>query len=399
MSARKIASWIVAALAVGGGAWWIFRPATIAVETAIVNRGEFIAKIEEDGRTRVRDRFTIAAPLTGRLTRISLRPGDNIEQDRIVAVLQPALPPLRDPRTRKEFEERVGAAEASLEEAIATHERLKLSLAKSQADYVRARQLRERGVISQAQIERDTLAFEAAGRDATAAERRRHAAEHSLSEARVALQLTAESDTRAAERLNIIAPVAGRVLRVHQESEGVVNAGALLMEIGDPTNIEIITDVLTTDAVRIPPGADVTIDRWGGDLPLKGKVRRVEPSGFTKVSALGVEEQRVWTIIDIISPPDIWRNLADGFRVEVSIVIERLDDATITPVASLFRRSDSWYVFAVENARAKARRVEVMRSSGRNAAISSGLTDGDHVIVYPPSSLSEGARIRELQQK
>lgn len=399
MSARRIASWITTVFVVLAGAYWIFSPATISVETAVVVKGEFIAAIEEDGRTRIRDRFTIAAPLSGRLTRISLRPGDTVEQDQIVAVLQPVLPPLRDPRTRKELEERVGAAEASLEEAVSAHERLKLALAKSQIDHERAQQLRERGVISQAQLERDTFAFEAAGRDANAAERRRHAAVHALAEASTALQLTADTDTRASERLNITAPVAGRVLRVHQESEGAVNAGAPLMEIGDPANIEVIVDVLTTDAVRIPQGADVTIDRWGGDAPLRGKVRRVEPSGFTKVSALGVEEQRVWTIVDIVSPPETWRALADGFRVEVNVVLERLTDSTVAPASSLFRRGDGWFAFVIADGRAYARRVYVARRSGRNAAISSGLTAGDRVIVYPPSSLSEGARVRELQQK
>jgi HlyD family secretion protein len=398
MSALRIVSWSVAVLAVLAGGYWVFSPATIAVETAVVATGEFVAAIEEDGRTRIRDRFTIAAPLSGRLTRISLRPGDTVEQDQVVAVLQPALPPLRDPRTRRELEERVGAAEASLEEAISTHERLKLALAKAQTDYARARQLRERGVISQAQLERDRFTFEAAERDATAAERRRHAAVHVLAEARTALQLTADTDTRVAERLNITATVAGHVLRVHQESEGVVNAGAPLMEIGDPANIEVIVDVLTTDAVRIAPGADARIERWGGDAPLRGKVRRVEPSGFTKISALGVEEQRVWTIIDIISPPESWRALADAFRVEVNVVVERITDATIAPAASLFRRGNDWFVFVVSDLRAKARRVEVLRRSGRSVAILSGITSGDRVIVYPPASLSEGARVREVRQ-
>ncbi len=396
MTLRRVISWGLAVLVLAAGGYWVFKPRPVAVETAPVIQGRFVATIEEDGRTRVRDRFAVSSPLAGRLSRISLRPGDAVKGGDTIAILQPSLPPLRDPRTRLELEERVGAAEAAFEEANVTQERLRLALEKARSDYERSKQLNQRRVISAAQFERDAFAFEAAQRELAAAGQRREAAGHALAEARAALGKTNDIKEGAGDRFSITAPVSGSILRVQQESETMVNAGTPLIEIGDPADIEVIVDVLTSDAVRIQQGALVTLDRWGGPKPLQGRVRRIEPSGFTKVSALGVEEQRVWIVIDIVSPREAWRNLADGFRLEAAIVVEDIADALIVPAGALFRREDKWFAFMVQDGRAQARVVEVLQRSGKSAAIKSGLKAGDRVIVFPPSSLKANDAVTEL---
>jgi HlyD family secretion protein len=192
----------------------------------------------------------------------------------------------------------------------------------------------------------------------------------------------------------VTSPIDGRVLRVIQESEAVVSLGAPLLELGDTTDLEVIVDVLTTDAARIAAGNKVILDRWGGEAPLEGRVRRVEPSGFTKISALGVEEQRVWVVIDIASPRAQWTNLGDGYRVDARIIVDMIDQATVVPVGALFRRGEEWYVFIIESGRARLRQVEIAQRSGRSVAIENGLKAGDQVVVYPPASLTDGVAVR-----
>jgi HlyD family secretion protein len=372
--------------------YWLLTPAAVLVETARITEQKFTAYVEEDGRTRVRDRYVVSAPLAGRVPRTSLRPGDVVSAGQTLAQLAPNPSPLIEPRTRLALEERVGSAEAALEEAVALQERAQVMLAKARTDLDRTAELKARGVAAVAQLDRDTFAFRSAERDALAAERRRHVADHVLAEARAALKRS--SETEAGERFAITAPVNGRVLKVMQESEGVVGLGAPLLEIGDVSDLEVIVDVLTSDAAQIRQSANVLLERSGIATTLEGRVKRVEPSGFTKVSALGVEEQRVWVVIDIISPQSHWNGLADGFRVSARIVAAEIEKALVAPVGALFRRADTWQLFVVEGGRARLRTVEVSRRSGRGAAIAKGLRPGDTVVVYPPSTLTPDARVR-----
>lgn len=392
MQKRRTLAIIGAALVAGMAGYWLFRPRPILVETAIVEEARFTAVVEEDGRTRVRDRYVITAPLAGRLSRSSLRAGDAVKAGKQVANIAPNPAPLIDPRARQELEERIGASEAAVEEAIALLERARAVHAKARADLERSTQLHGKGVTAVAQLERDSLAFQAAEREFAAADRRRHAAEHARDQARAAQKRSSENSP--GELFAVLSPIDGRVLKIVQESEAAVGVGAPLMELGDTADLEIAVDVLTSDAVAIRPGAKVQIERWGGPAALEGRIRRIEPSGFAKISALGVEEQRVWVIIDIASPREQWMGLGDGYRVDARIVVDEIERATVVPVGALFRRVDAWAVFVVEGSRARLRQVEVARRSGRLAAIAKGVGPGATVVLYPPSALTEGSVVR-----
>jgi HlyD family secretion protein len=380
-------------LAMGAlAAYWLLQPRPILVEVASVAEQRFTAIVEEDGRTRVRDRFVVSAPLSGRVPRSPLRAGDIVKVGQTITTITPNVSPLLDPRLRQELEERVGAAQATLEEATALHERSKVVLARTRADLDRTTQLKARGVVTTAQLEHDTFTFQAAERDAAAAALRLHAAEHTLDQARAALKRSGENE--GVERFRVSSPIDGRVLKVIQESEAAVSLGAPLLELGDPAGLEVIVDLLTTDAALVRQGAKVFLERWGGPAPLDGRVRHVEPSGFTKVSALGVEEQRVWIIIDIISSREAWTALGDGYRVDVKIVVDELEKAVVVPIGALFRRGDAWQVFVADRGRARLRQVTIARRSGRVAAVAEGLQPGEVVVLYPSAALKEGGAVR-----
>lgn len=381
-----------AALAAILSLFWAFTPRPVIVESTTVAAGKFTATVEEDGRTRVRDRYVVSAPLAGFLARITLRPGDAVSAGQILTAISPNVSPLIEERTRRELQERVGAAEASLEEAKALQERADALLVKARADLKRTNELHARGVTPTTQLDRDTAAFQAADLEMSAADRRRHAAEHTLEQARAALGRSGVGAT--SDRFNVTAPIEGRVLRVLQESEGAVALGAPLIELGDTGDLEVIVDLLTNEAAGVREGSRVLIERSGVGGTLEGRVRRVEPSGFTKVSALGVEEQRVWVVADIVSPRSQWSPLGDGYRVGVKIVVEELEHTLVVPIGALFRRGAEWYVFVVESGRATLRKVGLVRRSGASAAISEGLKGGESIILFPPTTLKPGTRVR-----
>ena len=387
----RVLTYVAAASLVGGAIYGAFRPAPIPVEVVTVTRGRFAATVEEDGRTRVRDRYVISAPVAGRLVRPQLKAGDTVAADEVVATILPSLPALLDPRTRREAEERLGAAEAVVAETTAQIERLKSIRENADIDAQRAKTLRQSGVIAPQQLERAELAALAAGRELRAAELRGHAAEHALDQVRALLRRF--DSPESAEKIEVRSPISGRVLRMFRESETPLSGGEPLLEIGDPADLEVAVDVLTTDAVAIRPGAPATIRHWGGAQALQGRVRLVEPGAFTKISALGVEEQRVWVVIDLVSPYDQRATLGDGFRVDASIVTDEKDDALLVPTGALIHRDAGWAVFVVRNGRAHERPVEIAGRSAM-AAISSGLAPGEQVVNFPPSALREGAAVR-----
>ncbi|MCL4711781.1 MAG: HlyD family efflux transporter periplasmic adaptor subunit [Pseudorhodoplanes sp.] len=381
-------------LAVAGVAWSIM-PRPVLVEVAVVTKGRFIATVDEDGKTRVRERYVVSAPLTGRSSRVQLKVGDRVKEGDVVATIIPSPAPFLDPRSRREAQERLGAAEAALERAKALVERAKAQTIQADQEYTRTRTLVERGASTTQALERAELAKRVANRDLRAAEFQLHAAEHELDQASALLARYTDGGKEVPETWNVTAPVGGVVLKVTQESETIVQPGSSMLEIGDPRDLEVVVDVLSTDAVEIRPGAQVTIEHWGGPSVLAGRVRRVEPAAFTKVSTLGVEEQRVNVLIDIVSPPDQWSGLGDAYQVDAKIVVFTQDDATIIPAGALFRRGGSWNVFVVEDGRARVREVSLLRRSGRIAATSEGLGAADQVIVYPSDRVSDGTRIEQ----
>ena len=380
----------LAALAV---AVWSLLPQPIAVETAQVTKGEFVATVDEDGKTRVRERYVLAAPLAGTLTRVRLKAGDSVKADEAVATIIPAPAPLLDPRARQEAQERLGAAEAARERTKAAVERTQAQATQANIDLDRVRTLVQRGASTTQALEHAELASRVADRDLRAAQFLDHASEHDVEQANALLARYDSPTGIPPERWNVTAPVSGFVLKVAQESETPVQAGTPILDIGDPHDLEIVVDVLSTDAVEIRPGADVDIEHWGGLGALKGRVRRVEPAAFTKVSTLGVEEQRVNVLIDIVSPPRDWLGLGDAYQVDTRISVFRSEDTTIVPSGALFRIGDRWNVYVIRDGRAEPQSIELMRRSGRRAAVSKGLQAGDIVIVYPSDRISPGVRV------
>jgi HlyD family secretion protein len=382
-----------ALLVAAAGLVWMLAPRPLAVETAEVTRGRFVASVDEDGKTRIRERYAVAAPLAGRLTRIRLKAGDRVSGDEVVATIVPSPAPLLDPRSRREAEERLGAAEAALQRAREVVERARAQVEQAGADLLRARALVERGAATAVTLERAECAMRMADRDLRAAEFQRHAAEHERDQARALLARYGNGGDSLAEAWNVIAPVPGVVLRVAQESETIVQPGAAILEVGDPDDLEVVIDVLSTDAVEIRPGAPVAIENWGGREPLAGRVRRVEPAAFTKVSTLGVEEQRVNVLVDIVSARERRAGLGDAYRVDARITVLEREGAIVLPAGALFRRGERWTVFVVADGRAQMRDVALLRRSGRSAAVESGVTPGERVIVYPSDRVTAGTRV------
>lgn len=400
-------TWTFAALGLIAGVAllaWAFAPRPLEVEVAPVARGRFEATIDEDGRTRLRERFVVSSPLTGRLARITWREGDAVEAGSVLASLTPVLSPLQDERTRRELLARLGTGEAQVQRAVARVAGAQVALQQARNEHRRSEQLAAQGYVSPTKLEADRLATEAAQRALDAAEQERHMADHDLEQSRAALDALAPRAAPSAGAIGLKSPIGGRVLRVLQGSEATVPAGTPLLELGDTRSLEVVAELLTADALRAQPGSRVLIERWGGDGILEGRVRRVEPSAFTKVSALGVEEQRVKVLIDLTSPPDRWRALGDGFRVGVRVVTLSAENVMLVPVAAVFPlptregdRAPGMAVFVVDGARARLAPVRVRARNGQHAWIEEGLAPGDAVIVYPPATVSDGSRIKVRQ--
>jgi HlyD family secretion protein len=371
--------------------YWALRPRPVPADFAAVTRGQLQVTVEEEGRTRVRDRYVTSAPMPGRMRRIELDAGDPVVAGKtVLAQFLPADPVLLDARARAELEARVRAAESALSGARADRERLDAELTFAQADLKRSRELVKQRVIAQRELE-------AAERQEQSLERARQSASFAVSTAQHQLEVARagllQSRSGRATPIALYSPVNGVVLRRLQESETVVSTGQPLIEVGNLEDLEIVADLLSSAAVNVAPGQAVFIDQWGGPRALRGRVRRVEPSGFTKISPLGVEEQRVNAIIDFDEPRSAWGTIGDGYRVEVRIVVWSRDDVVKVPASSLFRYETGWAVYRVENGVARRRAVEVGRQNGLEAEIPGGLAAGDQIVVYPSDAVHDGAKV------
>lgn len=372
---------------------WAFAPRPLAVELAAVTEGPFETAIEEDGKTRLRDRYVVAAPLAGTLARITLREGDAVEAGAVVASITPVLPAMLDARTRREQQLGVEIAQAQAQRAAARVEGAKVALAQARNALQRTEQLSREGFVSPSKLDTDLLGVQAAQKELEAAVEEGHVAAHGVEQARAAL-MAATRPGAANGGFAVRSPVAGRVLKVAQASEGPVALGTPLVELGDTARLEVVAELLTADALRAAPGSAVRIERWGGDGTLEGRVRLVEPAAFTKVSALGVEEQRVRVLIELVSPPAQWRALGDGYRVGVRIVTRALPRVVKAPVSAVFPRPEGGHaVFVVEGGRAREVAVQLGARNGQEAWIESGLAPGAQVIVYPPPATRDGLRV------
>jgi len=387
---------VVVVVVFGGLLVWAFRPQPVAADFAAVARGPLEVTVDDEGRTRVRDRYVVSAPLPGRMQRIDLEPGDPVMAGKtVVARFSPADPALLDVRSRSELEGRVRAAESALGSARAERERVRSEVAFAESELTRARQLVEERVIARRELEATERQAEALRRALQSADFNVRTAEHQLEIARASL-LQAR-DGRSGAAMPLYSPVDGVVLRRLQESEAVVPTGTPLLEIGDLSNLEIVADMLSSAAVAVRPGQLVHIEQWGGDRALRGRVRRVEPSGFTKISALGVEEQRVNVIIDFDDDRQAWKSIGDGYRVEVRVVIWRADDVLKVPTSSLFRHEGHWAVFKVEEDRAVRQLVDIGERTGLEAQVLEGLTAGERIVVYPSEAIADGVQVTPRQ--
>ncbi len=385
---------------------WAFAPRPQPVEVADVAQGRFEAGIDEDAKTRLRDRYAVSAPLAGRLARIALREGDAVRAGEVVARILPALPALLDERSLQEHRARVDAAQAGVQRAGVRAERSRVVLEQARGDLRRSEDLARQGFVAAARLDADRLALDAAQKDAQAAMLEQQAARADLAQARAALGVV-QGPQAGGRAFEVRAPVAGRVLRVAQASEGMVGLGTVLVELGDTTQLEVVAPLLSTDALQVRAGSPVRIERWGGPGVLQGRVRAVEPAAFTKVSALGVEEQRVNVLIDLTSPAAQWAALGDGYRVVTRVLTREAEDATLVPVSALFPlpadgaaaagaepAAPRMAVFVVQEGRARRVPVVLEARGATHAWVREGLQAGAQVVVYPPATLADGARVR-----
>ena len=386
---------LVAAVVVGLLAMWL-RPTPTKVDVAAVSREAMTVTVDGEGKTRVRDRYVVAAPVAGRLRRILLRRGDAVKSGQLIAQIDPLpLSPL-DPRQRAEAVARVNAAQDAKREIDRMVERNKATYDQARRELERSENLARSGVISRQELERSQTAVSTGLREYEAARSRAESAAHEVEVARAALLAGNYSQGSPAASVKVHAPTGGRVLRVVEESERVVIAGAPLVEVSNPSKLEVVIELLSTDAVKVSPGAKVFIEAWGGPEALEAQVRLIEPSAFTKVSALGIEEQRVNVIADLTAPSSV---LGDGYRVEGRIVVWHSDSVLQVPVSALFRSGDVWSLFVVEDGRARLRQIEVGQRTPLAAEIKSGVEADEEVIVHPANEITDGTRVEPREQE
>ena len=374
---------------------WALRPAPVAIEAATVKRAAFEQSVSDDGRTRVRDRYVVSAPLAGRVERITLKAGDRVAAGQAVARLLPAAPAFLDARSANELRERLGAAQAQQQRARAEVLRLEALRDQARADDARQAKLASEGFVSPTAREQAALALRVAERGLDSARFAEEAAAHDLAQARAAMARY-EAGGTSSTSWAVTSPVAGVVLKVVQESETVVAIGTPLLEVGDPRALEAVVDILSQEAIALRPGMPARIEPGPGTPPLAARVRRVEPAAFTKVSALGVEEQRVNVILDFDDRPEQLPALGDGFRIDAHILVFRVENAIVVPVGAIFRDGAGWALFVVGDARAAKRSVGMSARNSDVAWIEKGLAEGERVVVYPSDALRDGSRVREV---
>lgn len=403
----RLWSTLIAATLVALALAYAFRPRPVMVDMGVVARAPMVVTIDEEAKTRVRDAYVVSAPVAGRLLRVEVEPGDAVEGGNTpIARMLPLNPSALDIRTREQARASVSAAEAALRAARADLNKAMADRDLAELDLARARKLRKSGTFSQAaldQAERTERAAEAtldmtraaiSMREADLANVRAHLIGFGEDDFAAADAATAAKPHDDANAIPLVAPVSGRILRVMQKSETTLAAGTPILEIGDVANdLEIVAELLSTDAVPVSVNDRVIIRNWGGAYPLAGVVERVEPWGFTKFSALGVEEQRVNVIIKFTDPLERRNSLGHGYRVETQIVVWEADDALVVPASALFRDGEAWSVFRVHEDRVQLTPVEVGRNNGVQAQLLAGLEAGDQVVLYPGPGLVDGARV------
>jgi HlyD family secretion protein len=394
MQWRKKIGWILALAAVILAVGYGFIPRPSLVDSATVTRAPLRVTVREEGKTRVVDRYVVSAPVAGALRRIDLDVGDTVRRGQPITYIDPPRANVLDPRSRAEAMARVDAAKASMQSAEESVEAAAADARLAESNLARIQQLHAAGTIAREELERAEAEERRTKANLLKARSSVEVARHELEVAQAALRYSpAEPGSAPAESVPVVSPVAGRILKLYRESEGIVSVAEPLVEISNPRSLEVEVEVLSSDAVRISPGTRVLFERWGGDQPLEGAVRRIEPVGFTKISALGVEEQRVLVIADFTSPAETWERLGDNYRVEAVFILWESDNVLQVPASALFRHEQDWAVFVAANGHAGLRPVQIGHRSGLNAEITSGLQEGERVITHPGNEIEHGTAI------
>lgn len=394
LSPTRILVWLVLA-AVAAAFVWAFMPRPLDVATAVVQRGFLRITLDEEGQTRVRDRYVVSAPVDGKVLRIEHEPGDAVRaRSTILARFRPSRPEFLNSRTRAEAQARVARSEAQVERARVDLDRARAEDSHAQVELARHEQLHAEGLMADNRLEAARLDAVTASDAVRAAESAIVVAELELERARTSLIEAGAAGGDQDDVIILRSPITGVVLQRLRESESVVPSGEPLIEVGDPEDLEIVSDMLSMDAVQIDPGDPVLIEQWGGETTLQGVVRQVEPFGFTKISALGVEEQRVNVIVDFEDPRAAWEALGDGYRVEIRVVVWEMENALKVPSSSLFRNGDDWAVYVIDElSLAQLREVQIGRRNALEAEVLAGLEQGDQVIAYPGDSIEDGMEV------
>lgn len=380
---------IAAVLLAAGALAWMMRPQAVPVETALVTQGPLETWIEEQGRTRVKEIYDISAPLAGQTEREELHAGDPVKAGQVVVLIRPAAPPLIDARSRQEFAAAAEAARASVHLAEADLKRSQAELTLADAEWRRAKTLAASGYLAQQALDQRRMAHDTAAAAVSTAQAAVAVRQREYDSARS--RLIQPDETRAP--IPVRSPVSGSVLKVLRESQQVVQPGELIMQVGNPRDIDVVVELLSTDAVAVSPGAPARVEGWGGP-PLQATVRRVEPSGFTKVSALGVEEQRVLTYLDFAEPVQAFGKLGHDYRVTTRIITWSTPRTLQVPTSALFRQGGDWAVYRVRNGRAELVKVRIGKRNEDAAQVLTGLSEDDIVVAYPGDRVSDGVRVR-----
>jgi HlyD family secretion protein len=375
---------------------WGFWPQPVLVEPVAVIEAPLTVTIEEEGRTLVRDRYVISAPVDGVACRIRMHVGDPVEQGQVLLTISPLESSVLDPRSRAEAQARAAAARSALESARDEAESVKAASDFYSSEVRRLKPLLDRGVIAKGAYDKAQMDVLSAAAKLRSAGHAVEVALYELQAAETVLNYTAGSAPGdAAGKVPVVSPINGQILKVHRKCEGPLRTGEALLEVGDTSMLEVQVDVLSPDAVRIGAGMQVLFERWGGAQDLQGLVRLVEPVGFTKISALGVEEQRVLVIVDFTSPPELWRRLGDGYRVVARFVLWHRDKVLQVPASSLFRYRGGYALFVIENGRAVRRVVSVGERNGLAAQVLDGVKPGEFVVNHPSEQVEDGSRVMQ----
>lgn len=399
---KRILLWSLLGLILLASLFWAFIPKPIPVDLMTLEPGELTVTVDEEGETRVHDVFVLSSPISGRAMRIEAEVGDEVKADQtLVAEIEPIDPTLLDPRSEAQARADIRTAEANLILAEASVKEAKVELNFASNELKRAHKLSADKVISERELENAerTQQTRQAALETAVANRQARQAELERARAQLITPGKVRVRTQDCPCVSIKSPVDGSILKILHKSEGVVTAGEPLVEIGDPTELEIVADLLSSDAVKVEPGQRVFIDNWGGDKTLEGVVRRVEPFGFTKISALGIEEQRVNVVIDFTSPREEWSRIAHGFQVDVRIVLWEGKNVLKLPLTALFRKGDTWAVFVEDNGVASTREINLGHKTGLDAEILNGLQAGERIIVHPSEKITQNVAIEARQTK